>query len=730
MNPPSRAARRSKEILCTLGPASLNDGVIARLEELGATLFRINLSHTALDELAPTIRFIRERTDVPICLDTEGAQIRTGNFVEPRIEVRENATVRAHLRRVPGDPGNINFYPDGIVRQFETGDIISIDFNAVLVQVVDVDDDGARLRVLTGGVIGANRAVNVERDIAMPALTEKDVSAIAIGVREGIRHIALSFANGAGAVDAIRAVAGTDAFIISKIECRNGLRRLPEIMARSDALLIDRGDLARQVPIERIPKVQKDVIGRAKAAGTKVFVATNLLESMVSAPVPTRAEINDIYNTLVDGADGLVLAAETAIGAYPIHCASMIVRMIDEFENGERTDDGRYYADPVSLLVPPHGGKLVHREASADDIADVGRLPTLEVSRRDLMDCEQIALGTYSPLTGFMTRENLEAVLDETRLCDGTPWTLPIVLPISRDAARTLGSGDRLALTDASSHVRALLDVTQVFPFDFESLAEKWFGTASVEHPGVARLGRGGDHLVAGDVLLVERLPSPYRHYELTPVQTRFVFAHKGWSRVVGFHTRNPVHRVHEHIQLKALETTRADGLYVSPVIGPKKRDDFLPEHVLQSYQLLLDFGVYPKNKVVLGSFATYSRFAGPREAVFTALCRKNMGCSHFIVGRDHTGVADFYPPDANRAMFERLGDIGVAPVFFEAIGYNAASGRYEEATDENTLEMVSGTAAREHLRAGRALPDWFMRPIVQESLRADIAAGRPVFSE
>jgi ATP sulfurylase len=180
---------------------------------------------------------------------------------------------------------------------------------------------------------------------------------------------------------------------------------------------------------------------------------------------------------------------------------------------------------------------------------------------------------------------------------------------------------------------------------------------------------------------------------------------------------------------MQALEMTGADGIYINPVIGPKKRGDFLPEPILLSYQTLLEFGCYPKGKVVLGSFFTYSRYAGPREAVFTALCRKNMGCSHFIIGRDHTGVGNFYARDANRELLESLGDIGIKPVFFETVGYNNETGRYEVDRGQ-PLKLISGTEVRDTLRADKSLPDWFMRDLVQEVLRAEMRSGKPIFQE
>ena len=720
----------SKEIFCTLGPASMNGRVIGRLAALGATLFRINLSHTALADVGAVIDFIRGHTEVPVCLDTEGAQVRTGAFVDGTVTVSENEMIRIPLERVPGDVRRFNLYPRGIATELEVGDFISIDFNAVLVQVTGVGADGVDLRVLNGGKVGSNKAVTVERPLTMPPLTEKDIAALKIGRAKKIDHVALSFANRADDVDEIRRHAGDDVVVISKIECRNGVANLEDIAERSDAILIDRGDLSRDFPIEHIPALQKQIIRRTKAVGRKVYVATNLLESMVVAPIPTRAEVNDVYNTLMDGVDGLVLAAETAIGEHPIACASMIVKLIRSFEAGSALTPDHYATDPASLLVEPHGGNLVHRESLALASDAEKHLLRVTVSDLVLMDCQQIAFGTFSPLTGFMDSEALESVLHSHRLPDGTIWTLPITLQLSRESLNGAGVGDRVALENAAGEVHATLDIVEVFPVVFERIAKPWFGTESMAHPGVASLVGRGDIFVAGAVTLVRNLPSPYRNFELTPAQSRFLFTKKGWNRVVGFHTRNVAHRVHEYIQLAALEETGADGLYISPVIGPRKKGDFLPGPVLKSYQMMLDFRLYPAGKVVLGSFATYPRYSGPREAVFTALCRKNMGCSHFIVGRDHTGVGDFYRPEESRALFERLGDIGVVPVFFDEIAYDSARGAYVPVVEAGAPERISGSFVRQAIRDEKPLPDWFMRDIIQDYLRAEVSAGRPIVSK
>lgn len=468
-----------KEILCTLGPASLNDQVISRLEELGVNLFRINLSHTKIQDLPRLIAYIRSRSSVPICLDTEGAQIRTGDMLNGEIAVRENSIVHAHSLRVPGDSYNFNFYPNDVVKKLEIGDFISIDFNAVLVQVIDKESEKATMRVLHGGVIGQNKAVTVERDIPLDTLTEKDFAALEYGRSVGIKHVALSFANRGSDVDQVRALVGPDTFLISKIECRNALHNFDEISEKSDALLIDRGDLSRQEPIERIPRLQKMIIARGRALNRKVYVATNLLESMISASKPTRAEVNDVINTLIDGADGLVLAAETAIGKHPAGCVAMVVKLIHEFNefnelNTHRTIFSTAYSEysssePASLLIEPHGGMLINRQIKESEIPDLPKLKKLIIGNNELLDCKQIGMGTYSPLSGFMDKETLESVLNHNSLPNGLPWTIPLLLQFHESQIRGVGKGERIALTDASGNIQALLNVTDIYRYDLNS---------------------------------------------------------------------------------------------------------------------------------------------------------------------------------------------------------------------------------------------------------------------
>lgn len=720
---------RHVELLCTLGPASLNDRVIHWLERTGTSLLRLNLSHTRVEDIERIIGFVKQRTAVPLCLDTEGAQIRTGSLADGKVSVRENRFLTAHARPVTGNQSAISLYPAYIVNKLDVGDFVSIDFNAVLCQVVEKREDEVVLRVLNGGDIGQNKAVTVQRTIEMPAMTQKDIAAIAIGRKMGIRHFALSFAHRASDVDLIRSHAGADATIMAKIECLGGLRHLAAIAEKSDAILIDRGDLSREVPIEQIPAIQKMIISQAKAHGAKAYVATNLLESMTSAPTPTRAEVNDIYNTLADGADGLVLAAETAIGQYPVDCARMVAKVVQQFlRNG--SDNNRQIRVRPSALVPgvePHGGRLVVRAAGPADIAN---LPTIAVGDEELTDVEQITRGTFSPLRGFMDKACLTSVLEENRLADGLTWTMPVLLAVPKQTASRYARGDRVVLTAVDGTPHSVLDISESFHFSADLLARKWFGTGSRKHPGVARvLARGGDFL-AGEVTLIRPLPLPCRRYDLTPSQLRAVFAHKGWSRVVAFHSRNLVHRGHERIQFEALERSYADGLLINPVVGPSKRGDFLPHVILDGYQAMLDYGIYPPGKVVLASFITYPRFAGPREAVFTALCRKNMGCSHIIIGRDHSGVGDFYGANAGRDLFEQLGDLGIEPIFFDAVGYDIQSERYVDLKACGTASPISGTEIRRALMAGEALPNWMMRSEVQDVVRAELMMKHALFQE
>lgn len=726
----SRYMNQKHEILCTVGPSSLNKKFIKYAETVGVSLLRINLSHTSAEVLPQFIRTIKSMTNLPICIDSEGAQIRTSNILGGSIEVRENSFLKISSKRVPGNSFCINLHPLEIVNELRQGDFISIDFNSVMAQVFSVDEDGATLRILIGGKVGQNKAVTVEREIALPPFTDRDYECFEIGKKFGIEHYALSFAHSKEDVNALRKIVGTNAKIISKIECRAGLENLVEIANASNAILIDRGDLSREVNIAKIAAVQKEIIKITKQTKAKVYVATNLLESMIDLPAPTRAEVNDIYNTLYDGADGLVLAAETAIGKHPEKAIEMVAKIIHEFEKEEKDllqHLGNYFRPTISYLCTPHGGTLVQQYGNEEDILNAKK--EIIISTETALDCEQIADGTYSPVTGFFKRDELASVLNEYRLLSGDIWTMPIVLQVDKDVASTLKKGDRVLLkVNNSDNVHSYIDIEDLYELDLESIALKWFGTNSNQHPGVSAFMQKGRWAIGGKVFLLNKQDSELKEYSFSPAQSRFIFEKKGWRNIVGFHTRNVPHRVHEYIQKLALENTNADGLYLTPIIGPKKKGDFLSAPVLQSYQSLIDFGHYPYGKVMLGTFQSYPRYCGPREAVFTALCRKNMGCNYFIIGRDHTGVGDFYSKDANEKLFKQLGDIGIMPLFFDEYCYCKDHDSFMPSNKATNPQLISGTQVRESLKASQAIPFWFMRDIVQNTLKDLIGSKTEIF--
>lgn len=320
-------------ILVTLGPSSLSEEIIKKCTGEGIYLFRINLSHTALESIEPLIKNVRKWTDVPICLDTEGAQIRNQKMVTEKVIFSKGETVKIHFDAVVGDSSNISFTPNNVARGFVIGDRINVDFDSVCLRIIEECGSYLMAEVEQGGAVGSNKAVDVSRNIFMEAVTQKDREAIKIGREMGIAHYALSFSNSKADVDEMRGLVGEGACIISKIETISGCLNLNEILKSADQILIDRGDLSRQVPIEKIPFLQRRIVSTVRSKGKPIFVATNLLESLVNSRNPTRAEVNDVISTLLMGANGLVLAAETAIGKYPVEAVRMIRRLITQFES-------------------------------------------------------------------------------------------------------------------------------------------------------------------------------------------------------------------------------------------------------------------------------------------------------------------------------------------------------------------------------------------------------------
>ncbi len=324
-------------LACTLGPSSLTERVIAQLEEAGARLFRINMSHTEVDNLERILRFVRKCTRVPLSIDTEGARMRTG-LMSDRVTVFQGGHVRLVPEAFWGDAYTVPITPGDAISRLAPGARVSIDFDAVILRIDSVEDGSAEATVVSGGEVGTRKAVTAHPSPELSTFSGKDRVAARIALENGVREFALSFCEHAESVRELRAMVGADAQIVAKIESRDGVRNLDEILGATDKILIDRGDLSREVRIEGIPMLQKEIIRRANARHVPVYVATNLLESMVTRRVPTRAEVNDVINTLLDGADGLVLSAETAVGTYPAEAARMIAVLLREFR---RSTGGR-----------------------------------------------------------------------------------------------------------------------------------------------------------------------------------------------------------------------------------------------------------------------------------------------------------------------------------------------------------------------------------------------------
>ena len=318
-----------KKILATLGPSSWQPEIIKQIAKENVQLLRINLSHEPLENIRERIKLIQAHTDVDICLDSEGAQIRTRAMQGQKASYTKGSIVKFSFNNSSCTPDCLSFTPKNIVKEFEVGDVLSVDFDMARFEVVEIKDDHCLAEVVSSGTVGSNKATTLLRGMDLPPITEKDRKAFAIGLDMGVSNFALSFAGSGSDVNQLRDIVGPDSTIISKIESRKALANLAEIIDASDELLIDRGDLSREVPIEKIPFMQRRIISMAKLKGKPIYVATNCLESMRISREPTRAEVNDIVSTLLMGSDGLVLAAETTIGKYPVEAVQMVRKLID-----------------------------------------------------------------------------------------------------------------------------------------------------------------------------------------------------------------------------------------------------------------------------------------------------------------------------------------------------------------------------------------------------------------
>ncbi|MEH2083371.1 MAG: sulfate adenylyltransferase [Nostoc sp.] len=375
--------------------------------------------------------------------------------------------------------------------------------------------------------------------------------------------------------------------------------------------------------------------------------------------------------------------------------------------------------------IAPHGGQLVNRiatpEQRAEFLSKADFLPRVQLDDRAVSDLEMISIGAFSPLTGFMNQEDYDRTVTEMRLANGLVWSIPITLSVSEEVASPLPEGGLIRLDNSKGEFIGVLQLTQKYHYDKIREAIKVYRTNDVNHPGVQVLYNQGTVNLAGDIWLLQREPHPqFPSYQIDPAASRQLFQDKGWKTIVGFQTRNPIHRAHEYIQKCALEIV--DGLFLHPLVGATKEDDIAADVRMRCYEILLEH-YYPLDRVTLAINPAAMRYAGPREAIFHALVRKNYGCTHFIVGRDHAGVGDYYGTYDAQYIFDEFApnELGIVPMKFEHAFYctrtkQMATSKTSPSRPEERIHL-SGTKVREMLRRGELPPPEFSRPEVAAEL-------------
>lgn len=375
--------------------------------------------------------------------------------------------------------------------------------------------------------------------------------------------------------------------------------------------------------------------------------------------------------------------------------------------------------------IAPHGGQLVNRIANhiqrEEFLEKADLLPRVTLDQRAVSDLQMIAIGAFSPLTGFMEQADYESVVDNMRLANGLPWTIPITLSVTASIAEPLKEGGFIRLDDLEGKFIGVLELTEKYRYDKNREAINVYRTDDEAHPGVQVVYNQGEINLAGSIWLLHRDPHPlFPDYQIDPTKSRELFKEKGWQTIVGFQTRNPIHRAHEYIIKCALEVV--DGLFLHPLVGVTKSDDIAAEVRMRCYEIMLEL-YFPETRVILAINPAAMRYAGPREAIFHALIRKNYGCTHFIVGRDHAGVGDYYGTYDAQHIFDKFepGELGIMPLKFEHAFYCKRTGQMattktSPSRPEERIHL-SGTKVREMLRRGELPPPQFSRPEVAAEL-------------